>query len=800
MRFGRRNKFRPPLLRSEKKETAPISSGTVASEERSALLAHNHDDGDAPMDYDNGPNEPTQSLLTALGRFQRQVAKAQTGARQDEWSDECMNQLIGAVEIAIEQDWVDVVEALTDTARLLHSYEDSSRANRCIPFLADSYELLCLMVGDLIVDNVRPSVMDKWRRRFAAALDDLQAEGLCLIQDDDGHDAGAHDVEPAPARDPLRAAAPGSPEAPESESPFADVSKDASDDPDAMEDDLPALDELPPLQGVERVGMESIMVHDTTRHDAGLEPIAPMQTGTGRDRDALPEMPMIGDVGYLPTDPEPFGASAEPWVSRPKPASERAAVQPADPVESEVVAERNGADEAEPVSHSFEEIESEFDADMPEPEVDEACEREAEEPEEDDSSDELYALDTPPSTRTLEPAVVQHLDALCDELARLERGEDLDRSMVFATIEGRLDSLRIHAHSGRRPRAEHLCRAMAALCANVANRPELLGDRFFEVAYAFCGLYADADGDEESPSESAWHDEIEALQRQDAPEDVSDGAQDRATHDVAEVPVFELPDDVEPDASDAGEAIDDLASAIDRTIGADLASVAAAKPSVVAEALLSLLTDAQKAAVAGDIAHAKALALEVAVKIAEAEVDESHQALERAERYLEENGAALEDAHMDAATAEVVVGECESQVTDSEAGVSEVRRRIADTQRTLDDVEQHIAEIEAQIRALEADRDAESTRADEVRSTLEQERRMESDGLTDLEQRRDEESRARERLENTQRRIASLESQREATQAERHRAEAGLAEKRRSMAELEQTIRQIQGRIGEQEP
>ncbi|MCL4694758.1 MAG: hypothetical protein KJ060_19875, partial [Candidatus Hydrogenedentes bacterium] len=80
-------------------------------------------------------SDPTQRLLTSLGRFQRHFMKAREGAPQSQWSDECMNHLIHGVEIALEQGWTDLVESLTETGRILQSYEDAGRANECVPFL-----------------------------------------------------------------------------------------------------------------------------------------------------------------------------------------------------------------------------------------------------------------------------------------------------------------------------------------------------------------------------------------------------------------------------------------------------------------------------------------------------------------------------------------------------------------------------------------------------------------------------------------------------------------------------------------
>ncbi len=128
--------------------------------------------------------DPTQRLLTSLGRFQRQVNRAEEGAPQENWCDECMNQLIVGIEIALNEGWADVKEALTDTARVLQTYEDAGMAADCVAFLKDSYEILCLMVGDLIVDNVRSGVMKKWHERYERALNDLATLGLTLVDDE----------------------------------------------------------------------------------------------------------------------------------------------------------------------------------------------------------------------------------------------------------------------------------------------------------------------------------------------------------------------------------------------------------------------------------------------------------------------------------------------------------------------------------------------------------------------------------------------------------------------------------------
>lgn len=145
-----------------------------------------------PQEESMVAGDPTQRLLTALGRFQRQVSRAEEGAPQEAWCDECMNQLITGIEIALNEDWADVKEALTDVARILQTYEDVDRADQSVYFLKDSYEILCLMVGDLIVGNVRSGVMKKWQDRYERALDELADAGLTLVDDDASGDRDLH--------------------------------------------------------------------------------------------------------------------------------------------------------------------------------------------------------------------------------------------------------------------------------------------------------------------------------------------------------------------------------------------------------------------------------------------------------------------------------------------------------------------------------------------------------------------------------------------------------------------------------
>jgi hypothetical protein len=148
--------------------------------------------------------DPTQQLLTALGRFQRQVNLADTGAPPEAWVDNCIDQLIAGIQIAHVRGWRGVKEALTDTARILQSYDEAGDASGSVAFLHDAYEILCLMLGDLIVDNVRSGVMEKWRERYHRAVSDLHHAGYALIDDDSTGAQHQHRPAPSPAAEAAR--------------------------------------------------------------------------------------------------------------------------------------------------------------------------------------------------------------------------------------------------------------------------------------------------------------------------------------------------------------------------------------------------------------------------------------------------------------------------------------------------------------------------------------------------------------------------------------------------------------------
>lgn len=129
--------------------------------------------------------DPIQHLFSTLGKFNRHMSQAQHAPDSGDWAEKCMNELAFGLEIAIACNWTPVKDALIDTARILHSYDRVGRRRDCIPFLNNSYEILSLMVGDLIVDKVRAGVIQKWRDLYGKTLDELKHADIPLAEDEE---------------------------------------------------------------------------------------------------------------------------------------------------------------------------------------------------------------------------------------------------------------------------------------------------------------------------------------------------------------------------------------------------------------------------------------------------------------------------------------------------------------------------------------------------------------------------------------------------------------------------------------
>ncbi len=401
--------------------------------------------------------DPAQALLNVLSRFQRHYLRGREGAEQSAWSDDCMNALIDAVDVAVAQRWQEVVSVLTETARVLQTYEDAERANECVPFLTSSHEVLCHMVGDLLAGQTRPGLLRKWEAVYERARADIDAAGLSLVQDEVSdqelaYEAFAADIQKnSPFDEPssdieTEAVAPEAvaesvipePQEPEASLPFElpGIAEDVLGDPF----EAPSLDDLPDLS-------EQEAEIPTMENAAAMEPEA-----ESSEMDAAFEQRILS----FPSRP----ASEEPTLD-------------------------TDDDSAEPIEA---EVDEPAELEIPEPVT------EAETPA---SVGDFFEDQSEAPVPTYEEEISGILDAACDALSNatggLEAFEVHVRELEARAVESDWDG------------AAAACRSVLRLLEMLATRNLEPSDRFMELAYGFGGVYVES-------RESADTDEYRSFQ------------------------------------------------------------------------------------------------------------------------------------------------------------------------------------------------------------------------------------------------------------------------------------------------
>ncbi len=192
--------------------TKMVGEVGMSRDERSMLLGNGGDSAG-----------PDQQLLGVLGTVRDTAQSVVDGRAKRFWADECMNQLILGVEVALGQGWGDLVDAFTDAGRILQSYENGGKAGQAAPYLVEAYDLMCALVGDAFSGASTPTLVSQWRGRYQKEVAQLEKSGFRLVNDED--DSVSDD-----AGDPFA---------------FPDLSKKVVKL--RPQDDLPSLDELPPL-------------------------------------------------------------------------------------------------------------------------------------------------------------------------------------------------------------------------------------------------------------------------------------------------------------------------------------------------------------------------------------------------------------------------------------------------------------------------------------------------------------------------------------------------------------------------
>lgn len=270
MRFGKRNKTWSAVGRRFFGEDA--SNGPKDTESAAAAAPVREDTPEPELEeqvmaveeagvHSAGPVDPSQSLLISLGRFKKHIQRALGMPDNTHWPGECMRELVSMLHVALDHHWSTLQMALTDTARVLSSYEHAGRAASCLPFLRASDDALSMMIGDLIIDNETPTVRDAWRKHYQTALETMRREGIPLIEEEEeepvSQPAQEAPVEtaPAPPMEEARAeetvpetlpAVDSAPETPPDETPdTASPFEDAAPAPPPLAESLLPMPETP---------------------------------------------------------------------------------------------------------------------------------------------------------------------------------------------------------------------------------------------------------------------------------------------------------------------------------------------------------------------------------------------------------------------------------------------------------------------------------------------------------------------------------------------------------------------------
>jgi len=708
MRFGRRNK------------TGSMWGRRANSDDPIAENAES-----APAYRTEG--DPAQALLNVLGRFQRHYLRGKEGTNQSAWSDDCMNALIDAVDVAVAQRWQEVVSVLTETARILQTYEDADRANECVPFLTSSHEVLCHMVGDLLSGQIRPGLLRKWESLCERGQVEVEAAGLSLVQDEVSDQELAYE---AFALDEQK------------DSPFDEPAADIESEMDSPE-------------AIAQAQVASGAIETQPEEPDALLPFELPEMSEDLSEESI-DIPLLDDLPDL-ADPGEALPTIEDSVE-----SDQAEESP--PVEEDYeerilsFPSRPMADESDlapEIDSSDEVLESPFDDVEPEPEV---AESEALTPVEPDTEPEpneaetetLASVEPEPEEPELsaDDEITGILDAACEALSNMTESLD-DFELHVLELEARADASDWIGASAA-------CRSVLRLLEMLNARNLEPTDRFLELAYGFSGVYVES-------RDSVGTEEYRSFQK-DCVTLLQEWMDDPGAVTTAEA------DSVEPEPVAAEEASPIKASNEDDP------------------ALAELLDTVRAAMQGGRAANAKLLMLEAAARIAQDQEGEAAELVGEAERALSDNTRALEEARSAVQMHENGVGETAAKVTDIQQGQETHRRQAAQLAELLEESRNRVDTLDEQIRDLENRRAAAETDRVTAQEDLETAREAEHEDETNLESARTEERDARLLLEEERGKAKTLQNSRgdleRAVIAQREQ----LARQRQSTQDIEQTI------------
>jgi hypothetical protein len=384
------------------------------------------------------------------------------------------------------------------------------------------------------------------------------------------------------------------------------------------------------------------------------------------------------------------------------------------------------------------------------------------------------------------------------------------RAAHIGAIAGGIGTLEEHARAHDLEGAVLPCLAMSRLVRLLREQDGPPDARFFEVAYGFCDLYAEAGKGANVPGIQRWLADCDdllvewAAKERAAKPDV-EAVRESNAEVMAQLeqlqplaPLAEGPETAEPPAEAPAEperplgmeppALEEVLSVMDAKPAGAGPLPSAPEPGSPAA---NLLETAQRALLDGNVANAKLLALQAAAQFAEQQAKEAEKIVGRAEQRLREGAQEAETARKEVGDAESAVANAEELVGSSERDLMGARATVRDVSKELDHGEALIREIDQQIAALQAQRAEAVDKRDGTRERLSNAQAEDGHKEKQLEERKSGEMTARVTLEDARQRVKDLERRRAEDEARMERAREMLMRQRESLADIEKTIAQV---------
>lgn len=820
MKFGRRGRSRsrdPIWARRSGNKTSDDTVIEVPPTEGSAAPA---------VDFEQDEIESvTNEILTHLEHFARECADP----GKPLWSDACMNELIICMEIAIEQSWAEVACVLEDTGRILQTYENADCPEKAAPFLSNAYNVLCTMIGDIVVEKPMEEIVGVWDALLVSGLEDLANNGLSLYDDSESED----EVDSAPNSDTVTTSIE------EEDSEAADEAHSAAIEQmiQQVEQDIPIesdSDEAGKDQSVDSVEELESESNEPEPAEPESEISLSARSDDFSELPTLEALPPLEDLVEINMD-DTEQASDDVEHSQPEATEEsvseeikRRVETPAEnPDEQSFALFSMPRAEALASDGTMDEVPEELSTPESKADAEETADQPVESTDEQDV-DETEVFDPP-------RIVVDIIDRICDVLSQIESMDERDRDGQLSIMAGGLEALGHEAKVMGSESALNACRAMTQACDIVRDQSKI-PEAFIENGFAFCGVFIEALGDPSSENIAAWQQEIDSWLRDPNPDDNAESiaapTEQSEVQSVDESPIagedtepeepvakhvppvltlFEAPREgavnpMEETLADESSTDEAIAEGTDNEPESPSVTEQSAeqepteiKPETDSDTVdhaaesQALLQAAQLAATSGNGDEAKTLALRAAAEIAKAEVQRAEFSLREAEIKLKESVEFTSEARKCVNSCEGAVRDAASRVEESRSSHAESQQTVGQVAEKLESLEAGVIELNRQIQELQAKRDAEVEKVAGTVTELEHARQTEVKSHAEWEELKELESDTRQRLEEARQNVKEKQRGVQKIESDMERAREILTQQKVSLSDITQAIQQISG-------